>query len=498
MGFFGAVGQAIASAFTTSAPKTPNTKPGGSDGVVSYGGFLASGERNPRLRGQNKWLAHSNAINTAIVATGVRYFTNLLAGTEWNAEPAEGRGRTGDRAADAVTQGLLKAQMPRPWQTVVRKSAMFRIHGFSLHEWMTKKRSDGLIVFADIQHRPQSTIWRWDKPDERGPWLGVEQQTQSGNRYVIPRSRLFYCFDDTLTDQPDGIGLMRHVIELVEKLTILQQLEGFGFETDLRGMPIGRAPLEELRAASGAVAGSKEERAFMDERTANLRGKLENIIKSPDKLQWLLLDSSAYHGADPNVISGIQKWAYELLRGDPGGLPDVDRAINRLQMEIARVLGIEFAMMGGQGGAYAMHEDKTSMFATNLATTLTEIAAFATNDLARVLTAFNGFDPETDTPTLRAEPVSTDAIEMVCRSLQSMAAAGLAGNDPARNVLRRRMNLPPEPEMSPEMMGVIPRVPTLAEDKGQVPPPPAPPDPAKGEKDVPVDDLGDDSNREAA
>jgi hypothetical protein len=365
--------------------------------------------------------------------------------------------------------------MPRPWQAVVRKSAMYKLHGFSLHEWMIKKRGDGLMVFSEIQHRPQPTIYRWDKPDERQPWLGVEQLTRMGNRYIIPRGRLFYCFDDTLTDEPDGVGLLRHVVQLVEKLTFLQGLEGLGFETDLRGMPIGRAPLEDLRKAAGDNKTDAEVQKYIAEKTSQLRGKLENIIKSPEKLQWLLLDSATYRGLDPNAITAVQKWSFDLLHGEPGALPDINTAIVRLQTEIARVLGIEWAMMGGDGGAYAMHEDKTSMFATNLQNTLTELASFATNDLSRILTAFNGFDPETDTPILRAEPVSTDAIEMVCRSLAALASAGLDRRDPARNVLRRRMNLPPEPELMPDELGALERTPPPPDDS----------------EDVDVEDLGD-------
>ena len=77
MGFFGSLGKAVASAFTTNAPKTPNTKPSGSDGVLSYGGFLTSGEKNPALQGQNKWITYSDAKNQPIIATGIRYTTNL-------------------------------------------------------------------------------------------------------------------------------------------------------------------------------------------------------------------------------------------------------------------------------------------------------------------------------------------------------------------------------------------------------------------------------------
>jgi hypothetical protein len=55
------------------ARATPIGKPAGGDGVQSYGGFLRSPERNPRLQGAQKWVEYSNATNTAIVATGLRY-----------------------------------------------------------------------------------------------------------------------------------------------------------------------------------------------------------------------------------------------------------------------------------------------------------------------------------------------------------------------------------------------------------------------------------------
>jgi hypothetical protein len=251
-------------------------------------------------------------------------------------------------------------------------------------------------------------------------------------------------------------------------------------------MPIGRAPIKALMAEAEAKLGADAQQinAYVTEKTANLRNNLANIVKSPEKLQYLLLDSGTYQGADPNTITSVQRWALDLLRGDSRGLAEINTTIDRIQTEIARVLGIEFSLMGGGGGSRAMHTDKTSMLSQALQTTLLEIGAFATNDLARPLVALNGLDPDTCTPTLVAEPIAVGDITAVCQALASLATAALSPDDPAIPVLRDRMSLPAPLPPSIEVMGGMPPA-------GEDPvPADGPPDPAKGEQDVPVDDLG--------
>lgn len=479
MNFTGAIRKAYAWAFG-SAPEAPPTQPNGGDGVQAYGGWLPTDEHRHELIGQRKWVTYANAYNTAVIATGLRYRAGLLGGAKWHAEPNPRGGKDAQRGVEIVEQGLIDAPMPRPWNAVVRKASLYTFTGFSLHEWTIRRRlDDGMVVFAELAHRPQHTIDRWNKPTEQAPWDAVHQLTRNGNSYVIPRNRLFYCWDDLLTDMPDGLGLLRHVIELVRRLNVLEGLEGLGFETDLRGMPIGRAPIRDLLREAEAKFGDDKDKLnqYVADKTANLRSALANIVKSPEKLQYLLLDSGTYQGADQNTISTVQRWALELLTGSPGSLGEINIAINRLQLEIARVLGIEFALMGaGSSGSRAMHTDKTSMLAMSLQTTLTEIGAFATNDLARPLVALNGLDSDTCTPKVVAEPIATDDILVVCQALQALGATGLPPDDPAWPILRDRMSLPPPPDRSPELMGARPR--------------PGPPDPALGEQDVPIDDLG--------
>jgi hypothetical protein len=435
-------------------------RPAGSDGVASYGGYLQSGESHSALVGPRKWLTYTNALNESIVSTGARYFGNLLAGTRWHAEPNEAGGPDAQRGVEIVTAGLLNANMGKPWPLVVRKAAMYRYWGFSLHATALKRRKDGLVVFSAIEHRPQHTIEKWLRKDERSAWESVEQRTRMGTLYTIPLDECFYCVDDTLGDSPDGVGLLRHVIEPVRRLGLYQGLEGIAYQTDMGGMPVVRAPLAELISQAGST-NAAEQATAVNAATSAIRDVVANRIKSPEQQMYALLDSATYTAPD-KAISGVPKWALEIVQSTTNGLPAINEVIKRLNFEIARVLGIDFALVGADGGSYSMHEDKTSMFATMLSVTLNEMSAFAM-PLARRLVRMNGLDPDTATPRLVAEPISTESVLSAAQALAAMSTAGLHPKDPARTVLRSRMQLPPEPE--PSEIAMAPRVPFVEPDE---------------------------------
>lgn len=428
----------------SKAAKAPGT-----DSVITYGGFIPNVEGNYKLVGIEKWKTYQNAANEAVVALGIRYFANLLAGAEWHAELNPSGDPKAAKGVEIVERGLLSADLPKPWNLVVPKAAMFLPYGFSLHATAMRRMDDGMIVYSDIAHRPQHTVWRWDKPDETEPLQGVWQRSfYTGKEYYIPLDQAFYCVDDALTDSPEGTGLLRHVIELVRRLQRFQVLEAIGYEFDIGGLPVAYAPLSELyNAAPGDAA---EKKAFVDAATLTMRTVLAQRAKTPERQQFLSLDSAPYANPD-GTLTSTPKWEAKVLRADFAGAPNITALIARIQLEIARVFGVEFAMIGGgqTAGTYGMHEDKTSMFATNLETTGTKLGAFATDQLARRLIRANGLDPDTCTPKLVMEPISTDSIEAVTRSLANLQLAMLDPSDPAIKVLRKRMRLPPPPDKPP-------------------------------------------------
>lgn len=475
--------------FGGSAPSAPApSKPAGSDGVAALSGFLVSNERNPKLQGQSKWKTYDNTIaNTSIVAAAVMVRGWLLGSAKWSLVANEKGKDKGQRGVDIVQEGLLDATMDKPWRNVVRRQGMKVFRGFALHEGIIRKRADGRIVYGEIADRPQSTIYRWDKPDEQKPWIGVEQQTQLGTRFYIPRERLFYSVEDTTTSSPDGVGMLRYIAELAETLTRYRQLEGIGFDGDLRGMPIGWAPLAKLKAqAKAANVADADVGAYILAQTKFLRDILANYIKMPN--QSLLMDSVPYiQTDDKGTISSLREWGFELVKSTAGSMPELRNAMGGLNRDIARVLGVEHLMMGDGEGARAVHEDKTDMLEMGCASTLNDIVDDANRDLAPRLIALNGLDPEVDTPRMMAR-LDRNSVEAAARMLQLVAQAGMPLNPASEadvltvNTLHERLDLPPR-ECADDVDSMIGG--GNPNGRGQ------PPDPSKGEVDIEVDDLGD-------
>jgi hypothetical protein len=468
--------------------RTSLTQAAGTTGVTAMGGKLTTWENNQALQGRNLYLTLSNMIaNTTIVGTGVRYYQNLLGGTSWTVEPKEDSGAEGEKACELVREGLFEANMPDQWSTCVKRASLYRMLGFSIHEWTMRRRpKDGKLVYNSIEHRPQSTIEFWDMPDKGGAFQGVVQVPLTwGDRYYVPRDRMLYCVDNSLTDSPDGVGLLRHVVEHSRRLGRFEQLEGFGYETDMRGIPVAKIPyraLEEYARANSKGA------AWVAAQVAPLETLVANHVKTP--WQGITFDSSTYKSSGTNgeTISAVPEWALELLKGDGHGLTEINVVIERINREIARALGMEFLMLGGDGkGSLALSKDKTSMFASILEASLHELAWFTVHDLVYPLLELNGMDPEMVCPQVMPDPIATERIETVVDALSKLATAGavLMPDDPAINQIRRRLHLAEQPDLPPDILGTLPRSrqPALQ-----------PPDPNDdGSVDVDVSDIGDDT-----
>src|SRR5882672_5764928 len=199
--------------FNLNRRPTPPAKPFtemGTSGTAVYGGFVQIKEKSPDWVGWQKYITASDmAVNTSIVAAGVHYFLNLVAYPKWTVKPSDEKDKEAVEIAEFIDKVL--HGMHSPWYKVVRRSALYRFHGFGVQEWTAMKRKDGKVGFRDIESRPQHTIEQWDI-DEDGSVLGVWQRSpQNGRLLGLPRSKLLYLVEDTLTDSPEGIGMFRHM-----------------------------------------------------------------------------------------------------------------------------------------------------------------------------------------------------------------------------------------------------------------------------------------------
>jgi hypothetical protein len=454
--------QRLGAAF--ARPSGSPYKDSGVPGYAVYGGYLTKTERNAKLTGVQRFTTASEMLaNISIVAGSLRYFLNLLAKPEWKIEPADDSDAA--KVAAEFVQEILE-QSATSMHRVVRRGGMFKFHGFSFQEWIALKRPDGRIGLADIKQRPQATINRWDI-DERGNLIGIEQvAVQSGQAFYIPRNKLIYLVDDTLTDSPDGMGWFRHLAEPAERFEEYLGKEGIGFTRDLSGVPVARAPLSELKGKVGTPKPNGQG-VYTDEEIAGslegIRDFVGNKVRQADTS--IMLDSAIYKDATDTgqKSSSIYKWGIELLTGKTESLPDIAKAIERLTYDMARIMGTEGMLAGANGtGSLALSQNKSENLYLNVNSTLIDMAESMGRDIIDPLWAMNGLDDALK-PKMKAGEIIYRDVEQAASAIRDLATAGavLEFDDPAINDLRALAGLPPQPEMTAERMDAIASINTV-------------------------------------
>lgn len=413
----------------------------GVHGVQHIGGFLQEEEKSASLRGEARYKTFSNMLaNTTIVSAGVRYYLNLLSKSGLVFEP--GPGDT-DGVKAKLFEDMLQ-NMETPWHRVIRRAGMYRFYGFSIQEWTAFRRpEDGIIALRDIAPRPQRTILRWGI-DSGGKVTGCYQTDPNfGKEIFLPRNRILYILDDSLNDSPEGLGIFRHLVKTAERLTRYEQLEGYGFESDLRGVPIAKAPLAELNRKLLRNEITPEQ---MSAYLAPIKKFLASHIKTPRL--GMLIDSAPYSSQDDAATPSLApQWVIELLKGSPTSLEQNNAAIERINLEMARLMGVEHLLIGGDGkGSMALSQDKSHNFALIVESSQKEISSTICKDIRDPIWALNGWDDDTR-PKIKPEPIRFRDPEQITGAILDLARSGdlLEPDDPVINTIRDMLGLPPKP-----------------------------------------------------
>lgn len=438
-------------------PRVTPMREQGVSGTAVWGGYPQQREKSADWVGRQKYITSTEmASNISIVAAGIHYFLNLISQPAWTVRPSSDEDPEAIELAEWLDQVL--NGMTTPWYRVVRKAGMYRFHGFGVQEWTAMRRKeDGTTGLKDIESRPQHTIERWEV-DADGTVIGCWQRAPQTSQLIgLPRGKLLYLVDDTLTDSPEGLGIFRHLGASYNRLKQYLDLETRAYERDLRGIPIGRMPLAEINAAVKSGDLTEAQAAQM---TASMEGILNTQVKG--NTTSLLLDSAPYksQAADGEKIASVMKWAFELLKGDAAGQVEIAEAIERTQREMARIIGCEQLMMHGEG-ARALSEDKSRNTYLIANSVLRHIVTQCQHDVVDPLWMLNGFDEEKK-PQLAAQDVAFKSVQEVTKALTDMATAGavLAPNDKVIDDVRDMLGVSrtPTPEENQEAIdeGVLP------------------------------------------
>ncbi len=465
------------------------TRQQGVPGFVVLGGFLSQNERNPKLAAGQRWITAADLLtNISIIAASVRYMLNLIARPAWRFDPVDESAPAKEAAEFA--QSVLD-DVRGSWTGTVRRMALYRFHGFGIHEWVAKKRDDGKIGIEAIYVRPCHTINRWDM-NETGEVLGVQQRRpQDGTEVYLPRGKVIYLVDDSLTDSPEGMGWFRHLVEPAERLKQLLSIEVMGFERDLSGIPVGRAPIAEINSLVGqSINGKVFKQADADAMIEGIKRFVTAEVRKPNT--GLLMDSETYvaNTDTGENISSQYKWDVELLTGEQSSIDAMAKAVERLEYSMSLVMGTESMLVGRGGeGSRALSEDKSRNLYLQAESTLEDMCEFVKRDLLGPVWALNGLD-DALMPMPKTESVAFKDAEKIAKVLAELSTAGavLAPDDPAIDDLRSLLDLPPMPKLTEEerslLMGTALPTPPLDPNKPVDEPPTGQPGnkPKPGEK----------------
>lgn len=402
-----------------------------------YGGWIIDREKKKNLVYPERNKTYEEIIsNIAIVGASVRYFMALATTAKWSVKPAED-----DESKEyAEYAEKMMEKMDNPWTRVIRHALMAKFLGFSVQEWTAyRDEKEGVIFYKSIENRPQITIEQFDV-DINGNVIGFGQYgtLKDTSMLYIPRGKTLYMVDDLLTDSPVGTGVLRHLVETAERLNNYHDLEKQGFEKDLRNIPIGKIPYTELNMAvnNGEITQEQADKAIR---------AMEDIVKlaRKDSATGLLIDSKPYISKTDTAlnVSAIPQWDLSLLgSGNTGsslaGLTDIAKAIERLQIECARLIGTDALMLSG-GGSQALSKDKSNNLYLMVNSALADVKFQANKDLIDPFWKLNGF-PEEMKPCFEVEEVNSQDAASVAAVLRDLATAGatIAPDDEVINDVR--------------------------------------------------------------
>lgn len=415
------------------------SKPIGVTGVYIPSGYVFDEFLHELQDVKGRKVYREMADNDAIIGAFLHTADSILRSAEWHVDAAEAdtdkehaeffESCMHDMAStwsEAIS--CIHTQLTFGW-SFLEKVYKRRVGPYERNPARRSKHTDGLIGIADLSHRSQETLQRWDVDEQDVP-IGFIQQTLRGEILNIPLERGLLFRTKTHKGNPEGRSMLRNAYTSYYYKKNIQTVEAIGIERDLAGLPIVRVPSSVL---TGTDAASRATLAAYTKLARDIKFNSQGGVIVPSDL-WT--DSTG-------KPTGDRKVDVELISSSGTKSIDTSAVIGRYERNILMSVLCEFLMLGTNGGSYSLSKNKTDLFLRSLKCLNDGIAAVINADLVPELWALNGFPPET-MPTLRAGNVAPEDLEALGAYLSALSGAGvLIGGDPeTENYLRKLANLP--------------------------------------------------------
>ena len=345
--------------------------------------------------------------------------------------------------------------MSTSWEDTLPDILSCGVFGYSIAEIVYKKREgphpedstldsnydDGRIGWRKLAPRAQETLLNWHF-DEHGGIRGFRQLAPPKFQITeIPIEKMLLFRIKPRKGNPEGVSLFRGAYRAYEFKKLLEEIEMVGYERDLAGVPVIRAPGEVITGVDPTST------AMMQLLTRYVR----NLKRNQD--EGYVLPSNSF----PPERGGGQMYSIELLgpQSQRQLLPDV--GIQRYNKLIAMSVLADFLMLGQDTtGSYALAETRNNLFSLSITAILDSICSVINSYAVPRLAQMNPDINPSSLPRLVHGEVASSELSDLGIFLNNVARGGVAIPDDVqfRNALWRLAHLPLEPE--PDAPGTTP------------------------------------------
>lgn len=414
----------------------------GSSGLRRQGGRVYE-EKLPELTGQRGIRTWADMARNDVTCGTILYLVDKLCRrVPWQVVRASDS--EFDREAAEFVQQCMD-DMDQSWIEFISEALTMLCFGFSVHEIVYKRRagqgsddpsflskySDGRIGWRGLPMRSQDTLYEWHW-DQSGTLLAFTQQAPPTYELItIPMSKALLFRTSVNKNDPEGLSIFRHAYRSFYMKKHIENIEAVGIERDLVGLPVAQVPPEIL--SINASPAQKAQLQSIKEMVTQVRRDEQEGIVMP-----LAYDDK-----------GREMYKFSLLTSGGSRQFNTDAVIARYNHDIAMSSLADFLLLGAGAsaqGSWAMHSDKTKMFATSIGAFLDIIAEVMNRTAIPSLMQLNDFQMS-DFPKLSHAGIESTDLRELGAYIQQLAAAGMPmfPDEQLENNLREAANLPPIP-----------------------------------------------------
>jgi len=401
----------------------------GSSGLRRFGGQIQE-EYEPQLRGERgvRVFDEMRRVDPDVGAI-LTAITMVILSATWNVRPG------GETPQDEEAAQFLKScmgDMSHSWSDFITEVCTMFPFGWAYFEVIFKQRlgpdkdppsiyDDGRIGWRKIALRGQQSLYRWDL-DENGGIRGMVQRAPPDfQERVIPIEKAVLFRTRREKNNPEGYSILRNAYRSYYIRKNLEEIEVIGAERDLTGTLVLYEP---------AGASQDDHEAALD---------ILRKYKQDDQAGLLLKRL----GATPEM-----QWEAKLLQAAGAGKVDMDKAIQRYSINIARSVLAQFLTLGqGRVGSWALSRDQKDLFHLAVKGHMDTIEDTVNRFLVRKLFSLNDFGQLTELPRIEHSDIGDVDLKTLGSYILALSQAGVMVTDKdATDWLRDKAGLPELPE----------------------------------------------------